>query len=152
LVYRDVSEAFYGSSIVVIRFDSGGQYEEAEIDVADLWKKKARWRALSLIGVLLMTSGCAPIEVRERQQLDAALTTAKGESVSKMTSELTLRGYTCSAPKGAAAGETVSQCSKQRSNVFPPYTCVFRVDVEPGATGGSNAATSTVLTPSCAGL
>jgi hypothetical protein len=33
LEYRDTSERFYGNSIVVIRFDSDGKYEEAEIDL-----------------------------------------------------------------------------------------------------------------------
>ncbi|MBJ2156633.1 hypothetical protein [Variovorax sp. IB41] len=35
LGYRDASEKFYGNSIVVIRFDSKGQYEEAEVELPD---------------------------------------------------------------------------------------------------------------------
>lgn len=107
--------------------------------------------ALVLPVVLLMTSGCASIEVRERRQLDAVLTTAKGAPLVKLTRELALLGYTCSSPDEIALGKIVSQCSKQRDNVFPPYACIFRVDLQAGATEVSNE-TSTVLTTACAGL
>lgn len=35
LEYRDASAQFYGTSTVVIRFDSDGEYEEVELDFAD---------------------------------------------------------------------------------------------------------------------
>lgn len=99
-----------------------------------------------------MASGCAPIEVRERQQLDATLATAKGESLSNLSRQLALRGYICSSASPSDSGTAALECSKQRSNFFPPYTCIFRVELQPDAVAGENAATATIVTPACAGL
>jgi hypothetical protein len=35
LEYRDTSKKFYGNSIIAIRFDCNGRYEESEVEIPD---------------------------------------------------------------------------------------------------------------------
>jgi hypothetical protein len=109
-------------------------------------------RALVLSAALLMTSGCAPIEVRESQKLDAVLTASKGEPPSKLAQKLALQGYACTAaPEDSSSKKAMLQCSSQRDNLWPPYSCIFRVDLEAEPQVGSNE-TSPVVSHACAGL
>jgi hypothetical protein len=108
--------------------------------------------ALVLPAVLLVTSGCAPIEVRESRKLDAVLTASKGEPLAELARKLTLQGYACTAaPEVPSSKKAMLQCSIQRDNLWPPYSCVFRVnlEVEPQV---SSSETSPVMSHACAGL
>lgn len=110
------------------------------------------WSALVLTAMLSMTSGCASVEVREAQRLDAILAAAKGEPADKLAQKLASHGYACSAAPGAASnGNTALQCATQRSNLWPPYSCIFRVDLQAEPQAGT-AGTSAVVSHVCAGL
>lgn len=112
------------------------------------------WLSLALIfpAVLLVTGGCAPIEVRESRKLDAFLTSSQGEPPAKIAQNLALRGYVCTAASEVSSGKkAMLQCSSQRANLWPPYSCVFRVDLEAGPIVGSSG-TSPVVSHACAGL
>lgn len=109
-------------------------------------------RALILPAVLLMTSACAPIEVRESQKLDAVLAASKGEPSAKLAQKLASQGYACtSAPEAPSGKKAMLQCSSQRDNLWPPYSCIFRVELEAGLQAGSSD-TSPVISHACAGL
>ena len=108
--------------------------------------------ALVLPAVLLVTSGCAPIEVRESRKLDAVLTASKGEPPAKLAQKLALQGYACTAaPEVSSSKKAMLQCSSQRVNLWAPYSCVFRVDLEAEPQVGSSG-TSPVVSHACAGL
>lgn len=108
--------------------------------------------ALICLAMLSMTSGCASVEVRESQRLDAVLAAAKGAPADEMARRLASHGYTCSAAPGAASsGTTALQCSSQRANLWPPYSCIFRVDLQPEPQAGA-AGVSPVVSHVCAGL
>jgi len=109
-------------------------------------------RALVLPVLLLMTCGCAPIEVRESQKLDAILAASKGESSTKLARKLALQGYACTTtPEVPLSKNAMLQCSSQRDSLWPPYSCIFRVDLEPDSQVGSNG-TIPVVSHACAGL
>lgn len=89
-------------------------------------------RAPVLPAVLLMTGGCASIEMRESQRLDAVFIASKGEPPEKLAQKLALQGYTCTAaPEVPSSKKAMLQCSSQRDSLWPPYACIFRVDLLP---------------------
>jgi hypothetical protein len=109
-------------------------------------------RALVLPTALLMAGGCAPIEVRESQKLGAVLAASKGEPPEKLAQKLAQQGYACTlAPEVPSNKKAMLQCSNQRDNLWPPYSCIFRVDLEAGLQVGSSD-TSPIVSHACAGL
>jgi len=102
--------------------------------------------------VLLVTSGCASVEVKEGQRLDAILASAKGQPTDRLARTLAANGYACSAGTQASSGEKAAlECTSQRSNLWPPYSCVFRVELQPEPLAGA-AGASPVVSHACAGM
>jgi hypothetical protein len=108
--------------------------------------------ALLVPAMLFLTTGCASVEVREGRRLDALLAAAHGEPPDKLARQLASHGYTCTATADAALnGQTAMQCARQRSNLWPPYSCIFRVDLPSEAQAGTTGA-SPAVSHACAGL
>lgn len=109
-------------------------------------------QAILLPALLVMTCGCAPLEVRESQKLDAILTASRGEPPTKLARKLALEGYACTTPtKVPLSKNTMLQCSSQKGNLWPPYSCIFRVDLEADPQMDSNDKPP-VVSHACAGL
>jgi len=109
-------------------------------------------QALLLSALLLMACGCAPIEVRESRKLDAFLLASKGAPPAEMARKLASQGYACTtAPELPSSTNAALQCSSQKSNLWPPYACIFRVELEAESQVGSND-TPAVVSHTCAGL
>lgn len=109
-------------------------------------------RASILFTVLLMAAGCAPIEVRESRQVEAVLAASRGEPPEELARRLAAQGYRCTPASGAAAGKQEAlQCESQKGNLWPPYSCVFRIELKAEGRPGSGGA-SPSLSHACAGL
>lgn len=110
------------------------------------------WLVPIFSAVLFATSGCASVEVREGQRLDAILAAAKGAPPDKLVRALAANGYACGADTQAASSDkTALACTSQRSNLWPPYSCVFRVALQPAPQDGA-AGASPVVSHACAGM
>jgi len=118
-----------------------------------LWKHgHFAQRALLLSTALLMAAGCAPVEVRESRNIEAVLSASRGEPPEALARKLAAQGYDCTTGEGATSSKQGAlQCSSRKGNLWPPYSCIFRVDLTTGEQAGSTGASPSV-SHACAGL
>ena len=100
----------------------------------------------------ILSASCASIEPSSAEALETEVTSRvqEGMSLSITTSALSSRGFLCR--EGTSTnprGKGIYECTRSRGALWPPYSCIHRIEFESDVSNGSISRLQ-VFRPMCA--